>query len=143
MFLCINLPSTNISVFRPTYMMITAGAITVLINLLTVFWRIQGTTLDMKLISTSEKYWDYALHGINFAIWAASTTSFKITKNYGPAADPNVLWGYVCSPKATQLSETYPEIVRFYVQCEIQVCYMIRGSVGNNEADLNRLFHFG
>jgi len=104
----------------PTYMMITAGAITVVINLLTVIWRIQGTTLDMTLISTSEKYWDYALHGINFAIWVASTSSFKITKNYGPAADPNVLWGYVCSPTATQLSESYPEIVRFYVQCEIQ-----------------------
>jgi hypothetical protein len=104
-------------------MMITAGAITVVINLLTVFWRIQGTTLDMTLISTSEKYWDYALHGINFAIWVASTSSFKITKNYGPAADPNVLWGYVCSPTATQLSESYPDIVKFYVQCEIQVCY--------------------
>ncbi len=110
-------------------MMITAGTITVVINLLTVFWRIQGTTLDMTLISTSEKYWDYALHGINFAIWVASTSSFKITKNYGPAADPNVLWGYVCSPTATKLSESYLEIVRFYVQCEIQVCHMITGKL--------------
>jgi hypothetical protein len=111
-------------------MMITAGAITVVINLLTVFWRIHGTTRDETLISTSEKYWDYALRGINLAIWVASTSSFKITKNYGPPSKPDVLWGYVCSPTATQLSESYPEIIRFWVQCEVQVCYMIRGKVG-------------
>ena len=103
--------------------MITAGAITVLVNLLAVAWRIHGTVRDLTLIQQSGKYWDYALHGINFVVWLASTTSFKITKNWGPAADPNVLWGYVCSPTAQQLNASYPEIIRFYVQCDIQVCY--------------------
>jgi len=101
--------------------MIAAGAITVALNLATLIWRVHGTTRDLSLITASEKYWDYALHGINFAIWAASTTSFRVTKNWGTATNPNVLWGYTCSPTATQLSQSYPEIVRFYVQCEIQV----------------------
>jgi len=104
----------------PTYMMITAGAITVALNLVVVYWRIHGTIRDLSLIETSSKYWDYAIHGINFAVWLATSTSFKVTKNWGPAADPNVLWGYVCSPTANQLSASYPEIIRFYVQCEIQ-----------------------
>jgi hypothetical protein len=102
-------------------MMITAGAITVVLNLATLIWRIHGTKRDLSLITASEKYWDYALHGINFAIWLASSTSFKVTKNWGPAADPDVLWGYTCSPTANQLSQSYPGIVRFFVQCEIQV----------------------
>jgi hypothetical protein len=102
-------------------MMITAGAITVVLNLATLIWRIHGTKRDLSLITASEKYWDYALHGINFAIWLASSTSFKVTKNWGPTADPDVLWGYTCSPTANQLSQSYPGIVRFFVQCEIQV----------------------
>lgn len=104
----------------PTYMMITAGAMEVALNLAIVIWRIHGTTRDLYLITTSQKYWDYATHGISFAIWVASSTSFHITKNWGPAADPNVLWGYTCSPTATELSKSYPEIVRFWVQCEVQ-----------------------
>ncbi len=40
---------------------------------------------------------------------------------YGGAEDPNVLWGYVCSNTAQGLSTEFPDIVKFYVQCEIQV----------------------
>jgi hypothetical protein len=101
-------------------MMITSSAIGVALNFAIVIWRIHGTTRDIYLITTSQKYWDYALHGVNFALWFATSTSFKITKNWGPAANPNVLWGYTCSPTASQLSESYPEIVRFWVQCEVQ-----------------------
>jgi hypothetical protein len=103
-------------------MMISAGAIEVALNLAIVIWRIHGTTRDIYLITASQKYWDYALHGINFALWLATSTSFRISKNWGPAADPNVLWGYTCSLTATELSKSYPEIVRFWVQCEVQVC---------------------
>lgn len=57
-----------------------------------------------------------------FVVWLASSTSFGVSKNWGPATDPNVLWGYTCSPTAKGLNEMYPEIVKFYIQCEIQVC---------------------
>jgi hypothetical protein len=105
----------------PTYMMISAGAITVALNALILYWKIHATVRDLSLIDTSTILWDYASRGINFALWLGTSSSFKITKNWGPAADPNVLWGYVCSPTASQLSASYPEIIRFYVQCEIQV----------------------
>jgi len=104
----------------PTYMMITAAAITVLLNSCVVFWRIHGTAKDLKREQMYNKYWDYALHGINFAVWLATTTSFRVSKNWGPSADPNVLWGYTCSPTAKGLNAAYPEIIKFYVQCEVQ-----------------------
>jgi hypothetical protein len=49
----------------PTYMMITAGAITVVLNSLVVYWRIRGTAKDLKREEMYNKFWDYALHGIN------------------------------------------------------------------------------
>lgn len=49
----------------PTYIMITAGAITVLLNTCIVFWRAHGTIKDLKREEMYNKMWDYALHGIN------------------------------------------------------------------------------
>jgi hypothetical protein len=56
-----------------------------------------------------------------FVVWLASTTSFRVSKNWGPAVDPNVLWGYTCSPTAKAMNAAYPEIVKFYVECQVQV----------------------
>jgi len=100
----------------PTFIMITAGAITVLLNTCIVFWRAHGTIKDLKREEMYNKMWDYALHGINvrdilslydiawkgkgcnadkkqFVVWLVSSTSFGVSKNWGPATDPNVLWG--------------------------------------------------
>lgn len=102
--------------------MITAGALTVLINACVVGWRIHGSVKDFHREELYNKYWDYALHGVNGLIWLGTSTSFGVSKNWGPATDPNVLWGYTCSSTASNLTETYPQIVKFYVQCELQVC---------------------
>jgi hypothetical protein len=105
----------------PTYLMIATGAITVALNALVLYWKVHNTVRDLVLIDTSTAVWDYASRGVNFALWLGTSSSFQISKNWGPAANPNVLWGYVCSPTAAQLSAAFPEIIRFYVQCEIQV----------------------
>jgi len=104
----------------PTYLMIATGAITVALNALVLYWKVHNTVRDLVLIDTSTAVWDYASRGVNFALWLGTSSSFQISKNWGPAANPNVLWGYVCSPTAAQLSAAFPEIIRFYVQCEIQ-----------------------
>jgi hypothetical protein len=36
-----------------------------------------------------------------------------------------VLWGYTCSSTAQMLNETYPQIIKFYVQCELQVTFIL------------------
>jgi len=105
----------------PTYMMIAAGAITVALNAFVLGWRIHGSIKDFHREEMYNKYWDYALHGINGLVWLGTSTTFGVSKNWGPAADPNVLWGYTCSPTASNLTDTYPHIVKFYVQCELQV----------------------
>lgn len=109
-------------VLWPTFLMIASAAITVVLNGLIVYWRVQGTIKDQAREEMYNKVWDYLLHGINGAIWLGTTTSFGVTKNLkiGGAADPNVLFGYVCSPMATSLSQTFPQIVKFQVQCAIQ-----------------------
>jgi hypothetical protein len=104
----------------PTYMMITAGAITVLLNACVLGWRIHGAVKDFHREELYNKYWDYVMHVINGLVWLATSTSFCMSKNSGPAADPNALWGYTCSSTATNLSEVNPQIVKFYVQCELQ-----------------------
>jgi len=104
----------------PTYLIITAAAVTVVINSCIVFWHIHGTVKDLAREEIINKYWEYASHGINFLIWLGTTTTFRISKNWGPAQDPNVLWGYTCSSTAQMLNETYPQIIKFYVQCELQ-----------------------
>lgn len=106
----------------PTYLMIAAGAVTVALNALVLGLRFHGSIKDFHREELYNKYWDYALHGVNGVIWLATSFSFGLTKNLGPAADPNVLWGYVCSITASNLTETYPQIIKFYVQCELQVC---------------------
>jgi len=50
-----------------------------------------------------------------------------VTKNWGSAVNPNVLWGYTCSATANHMSQSFPDIIRFYAQCEIQVCYCLNG----------------
>ncbi|KAG4441909.1 hypothetical protein IFR05_002593 [Cadophora sp. M221] len=104
----------------PTYMMMTAGAVTVLLNGCVVVWRVRGTMKDLEREEVYNKVWDYLLHGITFSVWLASSTSFRVTKDMGPAADPNVLWGYVCSPTAKQINAEFPEVVKFYVECQVQ-----------------------
>jgi len=109
----------------PTYLMIVAGALTVLLNSVVVFWRVHGTMKDLARIEIYGKYWDYALHAVNGLVWLATSMSFRLSKNLtvGGAADPDALWGYVCSETATELSKTYPQILRFWVQCNVQVCF--------------------
>lgn len=104
----------------PTYMMLVAGAVTVVLNACVVVWRVRGTRRDLEREEVYNKVWDYVLHGITFSIWFASSASFRITKDFGPAADPNVLWGYVCSPTAKQINAEFPEVVKFYVECQVQ-----------------------
>ncbi|PVH76977.1 hypothetical protein DL98DRAFT_591668 [Cadophora sp. DSE1049] len=104
----------------PTYMMLVAGAVTVALNACVVVWRVRGTMKDLEREEVYNKVWDYVLHGITFSIWLASSTSFRITKDWGPAADPNVLWGYVCSPTAKQINAEFPEVVKFYAECQVQ-----------------------
>lgn len=106
----------------PTYLMITAGAVTVAFNACVLGFRIHGSVKDFNREELYNKGLDYVLHGINGLIWLGTSTSFGLSKNLGPASDPNVLWGYTCSSTASNLTETYPQIVKFYVQCELQVC---------------------
>lgn len=49
----------------PTYMMIAAGAVTVVLNACVVFWRVRGHIKDEKREEMYNKAWDYLLHGIN------------------------------------------------------------------------------
>jgi len=109
-------------VLWPTYLMIASAAITVVLNACIVYWRTRGTLKDQAREEMYNKMWDYALHGINGVIWLGTTTTFGATKNmkFFGAEDPNVLFGYVCSTTATNLSQTFPQIVRFQAQCEIQ-----------------------
>lgn len=111
-------------VLWPTYLMIISAAVTVVLNSLIVYWRTRGTLRDEAREETYNKVWDYVLHGINGLIWLATTTSFGATKDmkYGGAQDPNVLFGYVCSTMADNLSNTFPQILKFQAQCELQVC---------------------
>ncbi|KAH9213483.1 hypothetical protein DL95DRAFT_506279 [Leptodontidium sp. 2 PMI_412] len=104
----------------PTYMMIAAGAVTVVLNACVVFWRVRGHIKDEKREEMYNKAWDYLLHGINCGIWLASSSTFHASKNLGGAIDPNALWGYTCSPTAKKLNEQFPEIIKFYVQCQVQ-----------------------
>jgi hypothetical protein len=110
-------------VLWPTYLMIASAAVSVILNSFIVYWRARGTIKDEHREETINKVWDYILHGINGAIWFATTTTFGATKDmkYGGAQDPNVLFGYVCSTMADNLSNTFPQILKFQVQCEIQV----------------------
>jgi hypothetical protein len=57
----------------PTYLMITAAAVTVLINSCIVFWHIHGTIQDLTREEMYTKYWDYVSHGINVS------STFSIT----------------------------------------------------------------
>jgi len=49
----------------PTYLIITAAAVTVVINSCIVFWHIHGTVQDLAREDIINKYWEYASHGIN------------------------------------------------------------------------------
>jgi hypothetical protein len=114
----------TIMVLWPTYLMIASAAVTVTLNAFIVYWRIRGTIKDQAREEMYNKVWDYVLHGINGTIWLVTTSSFGATKNmrYFGAVDPNVLFGYVCSTQADTLSQTFPQILKFQAQCQIQVC---------------------
>lgn len=45
-------------------MMMTAGAVTVLLNGCVVVWRVRGTMKDLEREEVYNKVWDYLLHGI-------------------------------------------------------------------------------
>jgi hypothetical protein len=61
----------------PTYLIITAAAVTVVINSCIVFWHIHGTVRDLAREEIINKYWEYASHGIN-VISALSITSLNL-----------------------------------------------------------------
>lgn len=52
----------------PTYMMIIAGAVTVLLNACVVAWRVRGTMKDLEREEMYNKVWDYVLHGITVSV---------------------------------------------------------------------------
>jgi hypothetical protein len=66
----------------PTYLIITAAAVTVVINSCIVFWHIHGTIKDLAREEIINKYWEYASHGINVS------SAFSITSsNLPPLSD--------------------------------------------------------
>jgi hypothetical protein len=113
----------SIMTLWPTFLMIGSAAGTFVLNALIVFWRIQGTIKDLHLEEMYSTYWDYALHIINFVILVATSSTFMGTKYLGGVQEPDVLWGYVCSNTASELSQNFPDIVKFKVECNLQVSF--------------------
>ncbi len=62
----------------PTYLMITTGAVTVLLNACVVAWRVRGTMRDLEREEMYNKVWDYVLHGITVRFSLSLSTKFEV-----------------------------------------------------------------
>jgi hypothetical protein len=107
----------------PTYMMIAAGAVSILFNttIMTAYcWGVGAANMITKWAN----YWNYFMHVVNIVIWLATSTTFRMVQGAPDAVPPpRDIFGWTCSNASDQLSSEYTLPVNFNLQCETQVGY--------------------
>jgi len=101
----------------PTYMMLSTSAVSMVFNCSILVAYCCGVAASNK-VSSYSSYWGYFVHVLNFAVWIATSTTFKMME--GGASDvppPRDLWGWTCSDAASALVQ---KTVNFDLQCTTQ-----------------------
>lgn len=114
-------------VLWPTYMMIGTASVSILFNGLVVisyFWGIAAA----NRISSYSKYWGYSIYVVNFGVWLATSTAFKMLQDTSGSQSSD-LWGWTCSDLASGIQQEVNNVVNFDLQCTTQLASFAVGLV--------------
>jgi len=107
----------------PTYMMIGAGAVSILFNTAIMIAYCRGVGAANRITQWAN-YWNYLMHVVNIVIWLTTSTTFQMVQGAIDAVPPpRDLYGWSCSNATDRLSSEYKLPVNFTLQCETQVGY--------------------
>jgi hypothetical protein len=107
----------------PTYMMIATSSVSLFFNALIMAGYACGGTKKANTMSMYSGYWGYLVYIINFGVWLATMTTFKMMQgDAGEVPPPSDLWGWTCSDAVDELVHKINSPVDFDLQCTTQVC---------------------
>lgn len=115
----------------PTYMMLATATISLAFDLAVLFaycismcrQAIKNKVSSANAVANWTSKVGYVLSVVNFALWLATSTTFKMMQgDINADPPPNDLFGFSCSTFTDTLTETYKTgIPNFDIQCKTQV----------------------
>ena len=102
------------TVLWPTYMVLAIATVTMMMNLITLFFYCCGVDAANKS-NRIMGYLGYIVVAVHAVVWAVTTGLFKMA-NVG-----NDLWGFSCGPSADAIQTEVQSFLNFDSLCKIQV----------------------